>query len=323
MKLSKKDIINIVDNYAHVNPTDFNLPLSIYVDDSKNYKLFNIPIIVFIKNNYSMLSDNYILYDIQNNKLLNSYKKLYVSRNDLFKTIEFIYNNKKYFLELANELIDWNIWYYRCKNYKFSNNINESLLLEMSKIKTVLTGLPMDIWVDTDGSYLKSGHWKRLKFQPNKSTAKTNEFISMELESPHYINNKNHDYSSKDIKMLELFIDENKDQLDLLSDGNISLNNFKNNMVIFDNKGNLKYPEDINYNHIVDLNCNFSLVKKNNNTYNIHTYPKGILYDIWFDYINIDKKYKDNKGEYMKGYIDDKIYKLYFDGRFELIKTDY
>lgn len=331
MRITDKFIKDtIYDNFSYIDRETFNLPLGILIDNCGDYKWMNLPKILLIQNSYGRHVIDYFAYNLETDQIMNSHKKLNINIDDFLTVIDFVYNFKQHFIRLTEgnvkNLSNWfDLIEGKYNNY-INSKLNESVstLNEMSKLIPSLTGLPMIIWVDETRTYEKGGHWKRIKFQPNKSVNKSNEFISMTLESPHMINNKNHGYKNRDIKMLELFIDENKENLSKLSDASISLTTFTHNMIIFDENGKLKYPDNnINYKHYTNINLLFGIVVSSKNMYNIINPDGELLFDIWFNKIDMNIFKDKNNIEYVKGYIDNKIYKLYLNGRFKLIKTNY
>jgi hypothetical protein len=104
------------------------------------------------------------------------------------------------------------------------NNLQENIktehLLEMSKITSRETGLPVDIWVDEGKTFTKSGHGKRIKFQGDKSNPNTHNWVPLTISKDPQIPDKNiqHNLSAKEINMIKQFIIINFDALEKLGD---------------------------------------------------------------------------------------------------------
>jgi len=85
--------------------------------------------------------------------------------------------------------------------------IESEVLNEMAKKSTIVTGLPVDIWLDNDNRTLQ--HWHRIKFDPQNGTSKSSEFPSLTLSlNPEIPANQNHDIRTKtsDINILKEFM---------------------------------------------------------------------------------------------------------------------
>ena len=100
----------------------------------------------------------------------------------------------------------------------------------MATLRKSETGLPVNIWIDDGMEYTGSGHGKRIKFQPDKGDRpKTRTFATMTVsDNPEVIGE--HELSSKEIQQLKDFILRNKAALDLVSEMEISIFEFKERM---------------------------------------------------------------------------------------------
>ena len=93
---------------------------------------------------------------------------------------------------------------------------NTIVLVEMATLRKFETGLPVNIFVDDGGTWSKTGHGKRIKFQPDTgNTPITKNMIPMSIEDEPRILIKNPKLSinSKQINQIKLFIRINKDIL--------------------------------------------------------------------------------------------------------------
>lgn len=106
-------------------------------------------------------------------------------------------------------------------------------LLEMAILRKKDTKLPVNIWVDDAGTYLNSGHYKRIKFQKDyENYSITNNFAIMKL-SRRIVQStlKGNKISNEDIKKVRNFVLNNFAILNELSDANISIFEFKELMI--------------------------------------------------------------------------------------------
>lgn len=106
-------------------------------------------------------------------------------------------------------------------------------LTEFATLRKKHTKLPVNIWVDDAGTYLNSGHFKRIKFQKNyNNSAITNEFAIMLLDGTILEDTlKGCEISNKDLKKIQNFVKNNSLILSELADARIDLFDFKELMI--------------------------------------------------------------------------------------------
>lgn len=106
-------------------------------------------------------------------------------------------------------------------------------LTEFATLRKKHTKLPVNIWVDDAGTYLNSGHFKRIKFQKNyNNSAITNEFATMLLDGTILEDTlKGCEISNKDLKKIQNFVKNNSLILSELADARIDLFDFKELMI--------------------------------------------------------------------------------------------
>ena len=106
-------------------------------------------------------------------------------------------------------------------------------LLEMSALKKKRSGLPVNLYLDDTGSYKRSKHWKRIKFQGDHGD-KTNSqnLISMTISSEPklYPPNIVIKLPTKEIEQIKLFVIQNERLLSDLADEKIDIEDFIKNM---------------------------------------------------------------------------------------------
>jgi hypothetical protein len=114
-------------------------------------------------------------------------------------------------------------------------NLEENLKIkEMATLRKKRSGLPVNLYLDDAGTWSKSGHWKRIKFQADKSdSANTRSMIPMSIsDNPRIlIKNPRLSLSADDIEKVKIFVKMNKDLLLQLADEKIDIVEFTNKMV--------------------------------------------------------------------------------------------
>ena len=99
-------------------------------------------------------------------------------------------------------------------------------LWSMATIRKSDSGLPVNIWVDDGMTYKRSGHGKRIKFQPDRGDHPvTGNFASITIsDNPEVIGE--HNLSEREIRQLREFVIKNRDILEQLSDMEIGIREF-------------------------------------------------------------------------------------------------
>ena len=137
-----------------------------------------------------------------------------------------------------------------------------TLVCEMSNKNKAQTQLPMNIWIDENQTYVKGGHYKRVKFQLNHSNRiNLQAFGSMDLDGNLHPDNLDiGELSRDDIKQLRNFVLNNKYALEHVADNDLWLDEIWPSII----KGgevasfqdiqslNLKVDELIEYNNSLD-----------------------------------------------------------------------
>jgi len=106
-------------------------------------------------------------------------------------------------------------------------------LLEMSALKKSMSGLPVNLYLDDTGSYKKSKHWKRIKFQADHGD-RTNHgnLVTMTISSNPQIYPPNIAIKlpSKEIEKVKKFVISNEKLLSDLADEKINIGDFLRQM---------------------------------------------------------------------------------------------
>jgi hypothetical protein len=114
-------------------------------------------------------------------------------------------------------------------------NLEENLKIEeMATLRKNDSGLPANLYLDDIGSWSKSGHWKRIKFQPNAGDRPvTRDMVPMSIDDNPQILVKNAkiELNAKQLNQIKAFVKANKDLLLQLSNAEISILEFGRRMV--------------------------------------------------------------------------------------------
>jgi hypothetical protein len=114
-------------------------------------------------------------------------------------------------------------------------NLEENLRIEeMATLRKNVSGLPANLYLDDTGSWTKSGHWKRIKFQPNTGDRPvTRDMVPMSIDDSPQILVKNARISlnAKQLDQIKKFVQVNKDLLLQLANAEIDIFEFGRKMV--------------------------------------------------------------------------------------------
>jgi predicted metallo-beta-lactamase superfamily hydrolase len=114
-------------------------------------------------------------------------------------------------------------------------NLEENLKIEeMATLRKSRSGLPANLYLDDVGTWSKSGHWKRIKFQPNAGDRPvTRDMVPMSIDDNPQILVKNAkiELNAKQLNQIKAFVKANKDLLLQLADAEIEMFEFGRRMV--------------------------------------------------------------------------------------------
>jgi hypothetical protein len=110
-------------------------------------------------------------------------------------------------------------------------------LWELSTLKRVVTGLPVNIWVDDTGAYIRGRYAKRIRFQGDyeNNTNRANLFSMILSKDNPQIPAKQLrklQLSAEDIDAIKTFVKNNFDFLDQLADEEIAFTTFIRQMKV-------------------------------------------------------------------------------------------
>lgn len=123
---------------------------------------------------------------------------------------------------------------YKAIYMKKTNDIGP--VYEMAGLKKRDTGLPVNLWIDDMGTYIKGRHAKRIKFQANKGNSQGGQptipmMLNGEIPKPAFSSIRNSELSSSDIEEIKNFVLNNSEALSVLADGYISFSEFISLMI--------------------------------------------------------------------------------------------
>jgi hypothetical protein len=113
------------------------------------------------------------------------------------------------------------------------NLFENANIQEMATLRKSYSGLPANLYLDDAGSWSKSSHWKRIKFQPNTGDRPvTQNMIPMSIEDDPKILVKNAKIAldAKQIDQIKAFVQINKNLLLQLADAKIDIFEFGRRM---------------------------------------------------------------------------------------------
>lgn len=324
-----------------LSTNDTGLMTTLYIDESFAFERFNHPVWLYINNTYNQSERKFIPMLLDTLRIADNYQ-LNLFENDYLEIQSFVYQFKKLLILLANEKIkikdfltavqDWKSsnslnQIYENLNFNFglldtidkisNGSINNNILLEMATLEPEETGLPMKLWVDTNKEYLRGKHGHCIKFQYAPHIRKTSDYATYTIPDGKILNLPDRYYDSEKLKLLQRFVDANKDNLIKLADNIIDTAIFKEHMIKLDERG---YPISGNiseqkYRIIKTFDNNsLSMVIDKNKRYNFLNRYGVLMSDIWFDWAD-DFRYSGKLDRWVaragKG---DKIYVLLDNG---------
>jgi predicted metallo-beta-lactamase superfamily hydrolase len=114
-------------------------------------------------------------------------------------------------------------------------NLEENLKIEeMATLRKNVSGLPANLYLDDVGTWSRSGHWKRIKFQPNTGDRPiTRDMVPMSIDDNPQILIKNAkvELNAKQLDQIKAFVKANKDLLLQLADADIDIFEFGRRMI--------------------------------------------------------------------------------------------
>ena len=216
------------EGVTYLSKKDTGLSEDIIVDCGETYKIYNHKLCLYIvKNNevYPVLiSDNPI-------SPTGAALPLDIER--------FIRDEVEVLVKFANMEIDGGDFFDAIKNWKLKTKSSYGLVVEMSNYGPDKTGLPVWVYVDDTGSYLRSGHngSYRIKFQQDKSIKNPRLWMPITIPGLEVLEKSKVPpckEPSKNVEMVIKWAKYNLPSLIKLRDGEITGAEFKEQMITMD-----------------------------------------------------------------------------------------
>lgn len=285
--LEEYKIRELNGGYDLFNINELNIPL--LLDGSAVYTKNGGHFICFFRNGYQNSCD-WIIYDIEHEKLFNENEKLGITLIDFANLKSFCKINYLLLKEYADGNID-------CDKLILSFSLNESFIMnEMANIKSEFSGLDRDLWID-NGQVAKnrSKHNEiRLKIQDPKGEQDSNKWTTIILGNELEFISKNSDISQREKNKIKNFIIKNYKTIVNASKGIIDEQMLKKMLYRLDINGNyIKPDKEFAYYKVGESEYGIQKVKSDDNLYNFEKDGK-LISKIWFkkasDFFEIKNK---------------------------------
>lgn len=158
---------------------------------------------------------------------------------------------------------------------------------ESPQLPEKYTGIKTSLWLDTNGSYKKGGHGKRIKFKADDSTDSSTYATMTISDNPNIIGDMSgSNLSSKEIRKVSDFVRNNRHLLSSLSDSEIGLyTDFIPNAITFDKNGKpFSRTSSRSYDVVDDSESfGFKTVKSVDGLFNFINKEGDVVSNVWFD----------------------------------------
>lgn len=242
----------------------------VLIDETHGYVKEGHPLCVFFRNGYNEETDWFVPIVVSETPYLPYNVPLKIPNRQFNKIRRFIAENTGILKDIADEKI-------RFDSDLFSIDADELivedrlLLLEMPNFLTHDTGLPRNIWIDTNMLYKRGKHNKRVKMF-RKDIPK--ETISIELDDAATVRTPVPPQERSAVNVVRKWILCNLKILRDAADKKVGEKELKNNIIVFDGKGNPIEPFPTN---------SLLLIKRLKNGYCIVVHPRNGLFNIASD----------------------------------------
>lgn len=225
--------------YSNLDRRDSGLPVELHLPDRDSKNIYDHPRWIYVENNMGEKTFDAFPLSIDNNpQVMAEGFKIDIDDNSLNEIKKFISTN----YHVLNEFADGNINTKELNNRlirndgltisEYRNELNKELVLEYyERLTTDETNLPIDIWVDNQSTYKNSHHGPRIKFPSSPDVvSNTRSWSTLTLEeTPRFLNIPvGKTYNKKILNSIYDFAVKYREELLMLSDGKITLDDFKN-----------------------------------------------------------------------------------------------
>lgn len=220
---AKIEDLDKLDEYMWLKTSVTHLSVDLFADDCGAYKRYGHDLLLYARNGYGKNIEEFIPFSISMSPIvLDDDIEFNISYNEIFEIMDFIQLNCNLLFKLSEGKISQINFLENLKTVPaYSIRENRTFLNEMSTLKAVDSGLPVDIWLDEGATFKR--HAPRIKFRASNDQRTTIDFSSMIISDEPSIENmpENSPIRKKDIDKLKDFVLKNKDLLLRLANGEI------------------------------------------------------------------------------------------------------
>lgn len=295
------EISEFIHIYTKFHPW---LHVDILLDDDEQYIINKHPLWIYFRNSYNNDIIDFIpLVITPTYCYIPMDVKLNISYYDFDEVRQFCMTFYNIIKSIADCKVDSSELVIAANNM-WSHLINESSignkhpLFEMAKLPKSISGLPRDLYIDEDRSYIRGGHGPRIKFQEPLDIKTKRKWSSIDykpsmtldtsLDELDYfpstlLKKENEKISNTELNHIKYFILANAQLLKDVADEIYDFEYFKQHFKKVDANGNIIYDPDkkpyVFYKRIQDLDV------VRHNTTNKFNFLKNnkLISSIWFD----------------------------------------
>ncbi|MBO7190249.1 MAG: hypothetical protein J6V55_06660 [Alistipes sp.] len=305
-------------NFMPISKKHTGLSVDIMVDNDATYEYMEHPVWIYFRNGYDDICDDWIPMIVSKNPYLPyPNKRVNISNDDFYKVLEFVYEYRIVIKALANIKISTRDFIYIIKRQQ--ENLNEGVILgnrhlnEMSVLQTKNSGLPLKLWIDDGGSWMKSKHNERLKVENPYGEKNTRKWMSIILadgeprvEFPEKLDSQ----CKRHIKEVLKFVKKYKEMILKITRKEARMEDLIDK--IEDDVSNNN--DFLQYEIVRDAKFGYTIVKNDENLYNYVNEDGKLLSDKWFDVAGVFQQRKNNEvSAYVE--IDNEVFYLTIEGK--------
>lgn len=310
-------------NFMPISKKHTGLSVDIMVDNDATYEYMKHPVWIYFRNSYDNNSNEWIPLVVSKQPYLPyPNKRVKISNEDFYKVLEFVYEYRIVLKALANIKISTRDFIHIINRH--TENLNEGAILgnshlnEMSVLQTKNSGLPLKLWIDDGGSWIKSKHNERLKVENPYGEKNTRKWMSIilsdgepRIEFPEKLDSQ----CKRHIKEVLKFVKKYKEMILKITRKEAKLEDLIDK--IEDDVSNNN--DTLQYEIVRDAGFGYTIVKNDEDLYNYVNEDGKLLSDKWFDLAGVFQQRKNNDvSAYVE--IDDNGYALYIDGELKAIE---
>lgn len=257
--------------------------------------------IVYVRNGYDKFRDCLIPIDMDPKPHLLFETDINLFPSDLARVMNFLYENKDVLDRFRNEKIDNEGLYRECKYQR-------EILEEMATVKQQASGLKYKLWLDTNESFVKGGHWLRVKVQPSSDVKSTRSYATLTLPDMQWIGGESFDSFEK--HRVEQFVGYNYRILEALAKKEITFDEFLNKVIRIDRNGEpVIKDQEPPFHKYKDAGFGYEIYVDKAGHFNYQDENGMFVLPKWYDICGEFKQTKDGLRSYLQ--IDGQEYYFY------------